>query len=213
MKHLKDVLAWVLAALLVFCVVASYLIRDADATRAAAKKLPPGSTTSLIDQRMLQTAQQTAADADTPQQQAFAQEALRLSDHELDQAFASALREASVTSAPASGPLKALGNRITRWKAAISAEQQRIAKLTRETAANSASADRLELAKAQSHPSVRHPSVFRQARGGPAAFTHRIDRGCAVHHACSAAVRGEVAAVRCDCGPFLQARREPAQQS
>jgi len=149
MKHLKNLPAWVLAALLVFCVVASYLTRDTDATRAAAKKLPSGSTTSLIDQRMLQTAQQMAADADTPQEQAFAQEALRLSDHELDQAFASALREASATRAPASGPLKELGNRITGLKSGINADQQRIAKLTKEAAANSASADRLELAKAQ----------------------------------------------------------------
>jgi len=149
MKHFKNLPAWVLAALLVFCAVASYLTRDTDATRAAAKKLPSGSTTSLIDQRMLQTAQQMAADADTPQEQAFAQEALRLSDHELDQAFASALREASATSAPASGPLKQLADRITRLKGTISAEQQRIAKLTKEAAANSASADRLELAKAQ----------------------------------------------------------------
>jgi small-conductance mechanosensitive channel len=98
---------------------------------------------------MLLTAQQMAADADTPQEQAFAQQALRLSDHELDQAFASALREASATSAPASGPLKQLADRITRLKGTISAEQQRIAKLTSEAAANSASADRLELAKAQ----------------------------------------------------------------
>ena len=149
MKHLKNLSAWVLAALLVFCVVALYLTRDTDATRAAAKKLPSGSTTSLIDQRMLQTAQQMAADADTPREQAFAQQALRLSDHELDQAFASALREASATSAPASGPLKQLADRITRLKGTISAEQQRIAKLTNEAAANSASADRLELAKAQ----------------------------------------------------------------
>jgi len=149
MKHLKNLPAWVLAALLVFCVVALFLTRDTDATRAAAKKLPSGSTTSLIDQRMLQTAQQMAADADTPREQAFAQQALRLSDHELDQAFASALREASATSAPASGPLKQLADRITRLKGTISAEQQRIAKLTNEAAANSASADRLELAKAQ----------------------------------------------------------------
>ena len=149
MKHFKNLPAWVLAALLVFCVVASYLTRDTDATRAAAKKLPSGSTTSLIDQRMLQTAQQMAADADTPQEQAFAQEALRLSDHELDQAFASALREASATSAPASGPLKELGERITGLKSGINADQLRIAKLTKEAATNSASADRLELAKAQ----------------------------------------------------------------
>jgi small-conductance mechanosensitive channel len=149
MKHLKNLPAWILGALLVFCVVAMCLTRDTDATRAAAKKLPSGSTASLIDQRMLLTAQQMAADADTPQEQALAQQALRLSDHELDQAFASALREASATSAPASGPLKQLADRITRLKGTISAEQQRIAKLTSEAAANSASADRLELAKAQ----------------------------------------------------------------
>jgi small-conductance mechanosensitive channel len=126
-------------------VVGSYLTRD----RPAVKKLPLGSLTSLIDQRMLQTAQQMAALADTPEERAFAQEALRLSDHELDQAFASALREASATRAPASGPLKELGDRIIRLKAGITADELRIAKLTKEAAGSSASADRLELAKAQ----------------------------------------------------------------
>jgi Tfp pilus assembly protein PilO len=37
MKHLKNLPAWILAALLVFCVVAMYLTRNTDATRAAAK--------------------------------------------------------------------------------------------------------------------------------------------------------------------------------
>ena len=149
MKHIKDLPAWALAALLSACVVGSFLTRETEANRTAAKKLPLSSPASLMDPRLLQTAQQMASLADTRDEQALAQEALRLSDHELDQAFASALREASAVVTPASGPLKDLADRVIRLKAGISAEQQRITKLTSEAATNSASADRLELAKAQ----------------------------------------------------------------
>ena len=149
MKHFKDAPAWAVAALLAACVVGLYVTRDTDANRAVARRLPLSSPASLMDPRLLQTAQQMASVADTHDEQALAQEALRLSDHELDQAFASALREASAPSAPPTGPLKELADRITRLKSEISVDQQRIAKLTKEAATNGASDDRLELAKAQ----------------------------------------------------------------
>jgi small-conductance mechanosensitive channel len=83
--------------------------------------------------------------ADTAAERALASEALRLSDHELDQAFASLLREAAQSSTPATGPLKQLNDRIKRLKAQMTADQERIARLTKQGDSD----DQLELAKAQ----------------------------------------------------------------
>jgi hypothetical protein len=135
MRRVKNLLGWALAALLLLCVVAWYFTRDEGSSRIAAKK----SATSQalpVDQRLLQSARQMASAAETPDEQALAGEALRLADHELDQAFASALREAAATGAPApSGPLKALTDRITQLKKRVAVEQARIARLTQDAAA------------------------------------------------------------------------------
>jgi hypothetical protein len=148
MRRVKNLLGWALAALLLLCVVAWYFTRDAAPNHIAVKK-PAGSSQTLpVDQRLLQSARQIASTAETPDEQALAAEALRLSDHELDQAFASALREAAATSAPApSGPLKALSERITQLKRRVAMEQARIAKLTQDAAAKGSSDDGVELAQ------------------------------------------------------------------
>jgi small-conductance mechanosensitive channel len=149
-RRAKDLFLLLVAMLLLVCVVASYLTRDAALRRSAAKKLTAASQTSPIDQRLLQEARQIASVADTSDEQALAGEALRLSDHELDQAFASALREAAANSTqPVSGPLKQLADRIAELKKRLSADQARIAKLTKTAETNAASANQLELAKAQ----------------------------------------------------------------
>jgi len=145
----KNLLGWVLAALLLVCVVAWYITRDAASNHIAVKK-GTTSQTLPVDQRLLQSARQMASAAETPEEQALVGEALRLADHELDQGFASALREAAAISAPSpKGPLKALTDRITQLKKRVAAEQARIAKLTQEAAAKGSSDDGVELAKAQ----------------------------------------------------------------
>ena len=49
----------------------------------------------MVDRRLLVTARQLAALAETPQEVDLARQAARLADHELDQAFATAVREAA----------------------------------------------------------------------------------------------------------------------
>jgi small-conductance mechanosensitive channel/peptidoglycan hydrolase CwlO-like protein len=149
MRLSKNLLAAVLAVLLVACAVAWYITRDASSNRFVPKAPAASSQASLIDERLLQTARRIASLADTSEEQDLAREALRLSDHELDQAFATALREATAPSPPASGPLKQLADRLTQLKARIAADQGRIAQLTKQAAANDAAADKLELTKAQ----------------------------------------------------------------
>jgi small-conductance mechanosensitive channel len=138
-----------LVALVLLCAVGWFLTRDTGLPRGAAKEQTAGSAVELIDQRLLQAAQQLASLADTHQEQVLAREALRLADHELDQALATALREAAASPPPPTGPLKQLADRIKQLKARLSADQEHIAKLAPNAASDTATAARLELAKAQ----------------------------------------------------------------
>src|SRR5215212_261637 len=81
-------------------------------TRDTASPRPATTTVSSVDRRLFDTARQLAALAETPPEQDLAREAARLTDHELDQAFASALREASAAKPAAGGPLQQIRERI-----------------------------------------------------------------------------------------------------
>jgi len=149
MKLFKNLTVYVAALLLAACLIAAYLTRDVPASRVTAKKPAATIQSSPVDERLLQTARQMSSLADTRDEQNLAGEALRLADHEVDQAFAAALREAAAESPPASGPLKELADRITHLKASVTANQARIAKLTKDAETKAAAADQLALAQAQ----------------------------------------------------------------
>src|SRR3954454_7939660 len=116
MKRLKNLPALLLGLLLLGSLVGYYLTRDADTARIAPKTTASTTQQSLMDQRLLQTARQMAAMAETPEERGLAAEALRLSDHELDQAFARALREAAPSGASLSPPLQKLAARVAQLK-------------------------------------------------------------------------------------------------
>jgi small-conductance mechanosensitive channel len=139
----------IVAVLLLVCVLGWYITRDEGSNRTASKNPAPSGEGSLVDQRLLKAAHQMASEADTAEEQGFAREALRLADHELDQAFASALQEAAAPSTPVPGPLKELSLRISQLKTRVTAGQARIAKLNKDAAANQTAADEVELAKAK----------------------------------------------------------------
>jgi len=143
----KAILPAILVLALGACIVGSYFFRDATSNQAPPAK--PNTAASPIDEGLMQTAQRMAMLAGTSEEQALAHEALRLADHELDQAFASALREAIAPAPPASGPLKQLADRVRKLKAQIAAGQARIAKLNKDAAVDDAAESQLELAKAQ----------------------------------------------------------------
>ena len=58
----------------------------------------------MVDRRLLVTARQMAALAETTQEVELARQAARLADHELDQAFATAVREAADFKPPKTRP-------------------------------------------------------------------------------------------------------------
>ena len=87
---------------------------------------------SLVDTRPLDTAQQLAPLAVTHEEQAFAQEALRLGDHSVDLAFAAAMRDAIENPAPLTPETRDLLSRIKKVQAGVAADQSRLAQLTQQ---------------------------------------------------------------------------------
>ncbi|HEV2498563.1 MAG TPA: hypothetical protein VGY31_03160, partial [Terriglobia bacterium] len=86
----------------------------------------------LVDQRPLQTARAVAALASTDDEQQFAQDAVRIADHEVDLAFASALREASQQ--PVAKKNAAMEQRIDAAQARVKQIQTNISSLNAQIA-------------------------------------------------------------------------------
>jgi len=145
-KRLHIVPAAILGVLLLGCLVAIYVTRDSGNRPAA--PVPAASDQAVaVDSRLLQTANQLAALAETGDEQSTAREALRLADHELDQAFATALRQAAAYRPPATGPLRDLDKRVNELKAQVAWDHRRVAQLAKTASPNDT--DELDLAKAQ----------------------------------------------------------------
>jgi small-conductance mechanosensitive channel len=147
MKRLNTVPAAILAVLLVGSLIAWYVTRDSGNRLPERGKATASDRTATVDTRLLGTANKMAALAETADEQNQALEALHLADHELDQAFATALRAAEAYRAPATGPLRDLIGRINQLKAQVAADQRRIEQLSKR--GTSAAADQLELVKAR----------------------------------------------------------------
>src|SRR5580693_6412266 len=73
----------------------------------------------LVDQRPWQTAQTLGALAVSAEEKNFAREAQRLADHEVDQAFAQALRQASIEPRELKGEAQELQKRVTELQGLV----------------------------------------------------------------------------------------------
>lgn len=146
MKLRSDLPTIGVALLLLTSVAAYFATRDLGTGPATA---PAFRQNPLVDDRMVETARRLSAVADTVEEQDLAREALEVADHELDQAFATALRQAAVVPPPASGALLDLNNRIARLNARMAAYQKRITQLTPQAAADERVAEELAVLKAQ----------------------------------------------------------------
>lgn len=100
---------------------------------------------SIVDLEPLRTAQALAPLAVTPAEQALAQQGRKLADHEVDLAYAAALRAATEHSPHADPRIRAMQERLQKAQTLVAADQQRIAELTALSAkASGAAKDALD---------------------------------------------------------------------
>jgi small-conductance mechanosensitive channel len=153
-------------ALLVLCLIFSWTTRDSMAHlsffsgRGNVRSLADSQKT-LVDLRPWQTAEALAPLAVTAEETEYAHDAERLADHEVDQAFASALRLASAQAQHRNltGEALALSQKVEQLQQLIKEDLALINSLTpasgapakpaKDAAQPTASADDLEVAKAQ----------------------------------------------------------------
>src|SRR5215470_9521267 len=84
------------------------------------------SGAALVDQSSLKTAQQLASLAATPDERRLAQEALRVADHEVDLAFAEALRQAAEHPPVLSAEGRDIQIRLERAQKALRDDEARV---------------------------------------------------------------------------------------
>jgi small-conductance mechanosensitive channel len=122
--------------------------------RLLGRKTAPVAQHPLVDQRPLQTARRMAALAGTPEEQALANAAEKVGDHEVDLAFFDALRTAEQNPPPLSPEAKQIAALKAKAEQTVKEDQENITLLTRKLAAAPESQkdnlqDQLDVAKAQ----------------------------------------------------------------
>ena len=126
-------------AAIVLMLLAAVAIYGFWETRKPLARLEPTATVqapekALVDQSPLTTAQQLAQLASLHDERALAQEALRLSDFDVDQAFDNALRRARLHPPPLSPEGKEDEARLQKAENLLQADQDRVKQLTDQVA-------------------------------------------------------------------------------
>jgi small-conductance mechanosensitive channel len=162
----RTILLFGLTGLLVLCLVFLWTTRSAMENLSFLRQGGSGNfltgKKTLVDVSTWQTAQALAALAVTAEETEFARDAERLADHEVDQAFASALRQARLNAEhlTLSGDAAARSQRVVQLQQLISQDQALVQSLTTSsnapahpsksgTPAAGNTSDDLEVAKAQ----------------------------------------------------------------
>jgi small-conductance mechanosensitive channel len=153
MKELRRLAIAVPAALLVLCLAAAWW------TRASMAHMPflqangsHAGANTLVDQRPWQTIESLAPLAVSAEEQSFAHEAARLADHEVDQAFALALRQAAFQTRTLTGDSLVLQQKVAQLQALVKEDQTKVDSLTaslKQPNGTTADSDDLDVAKAQ----------------------------------------------------------------
>jgi small-conductance mechanosensitive channel len=145
----------VLFGVLIICIAFSWTTRDAMAHLSflkGQKRQTAGSNqTSIVDLHPWQIAQALAPLAVSKEEEEFAHEAERLADHEVNQAFAAALRQASEQHLTPTGEALELSQKVSRLQETAKEDQAQVRSLTPAagSAANAGSEDDLKIAQAQ----------------------------------------------------------------
>jgi small-conductance mechanosensitive channel len=148
-KDRRKLIVLLPALALVACVIGLYVTRDSMANLQFRRAMRGGG--DLVDQRPWLTAQTLAALAVSSEEQRYAREAERLADHEVDQAFATALRQASLTTPVLSGHALELSRKIQTLQQMVKEDQAQVDELTQAVKGPNGVTltDDLDVAKAQ----------------------------------------------------------------
>lgn len=146
------ILLLVMAAVLALCIIFTWTTRDVMSSLSFLRR-GNGVTgqKSLVDTHPLQAADALAPLAITSEEKEFAHEAERLADHDADQAFAAALRQASEKPPVLTPKAKELEQKVTQLTQQVSDDQTRLKSLTPAAppATGTPAANDLDVAKAQ----------------------------------------------------------------
>ncbi len=129
MKVSSKITLLVLLALAIAGVVGLYLTRASPVARQSGPNTPSDEVALSIAQQPLDTALDLAPLAESDQERQLAANAVHLADHQLDLAFASALREAGNRPVRQTPAVRAIQERIDRAQAGIAAGNDRITQL------------------------------------------------------------------------------------
>lgn len=153
----------VLVGIFVVCIVFTWTTRDAMSNLPflgqGRARSAVGAQKTIVDLSPWQTAEALAAMAVSTEERQYAREAERLADHEVDQAFASALRHASMKRPALTGNALAISQQVAQLEQTVKADQANVDRLTAQNKSSGAekadqdqadsSSDQLDLAKAQ----------------------------------------------------------------
>jgi small-conductance mechanosensitive channel len=143
----------ILFGLLVICLAFSWTTRDAMAHLPFLKGQPAqraggaSAQTTVVDLHPWQIAQALSPLAVSKEEEEYAHEAERLADHEVNQAFATALRQASTERLTPTGEALELSRKVAELQQTAKEDQARVKSLT--ATADAAGNDDLKVAQAQ----------------------------------------------------------------
>lgn len=155
MKDVRRLFIAVFAVLLAVFLIASFLTRGAMSNLPFLRGMRGAGNETLVDQRPWQTAQALAPLAVSVEEQRLALEAERLADHEVDQAFAMALRMAALEPPVLQGNALALSQKVAALKQVVKEDQAAVDRLTKDAAKlpkgpdGTVQSDDLDVARAQ----------------------------------------------------------------
>ena len=141
---------FILSGLLVVCFVFSWTTRDAMAHLSFLKSQQSqrgSEQTTVVDLHPWQIAQALAPLAVSKEEEEYAHEAERLADHEVNQAFATSLRQASTQRLSPTGEALELSQKVAQLQQAVKEDQAQVHTLT--SATDGAGNDDLKVAQAQ----------------------------------------------------------------
>src|SRR5258708_16061303 len=130
-----------LGLLIVLCLVLTWMTRDVmqHLPSRGNQEKTASERNILVDQGPWQTAEALAPLAVTVEEHQFAREAERLADHEVDQAFAAALREATIQAQQRTltGEALAISQRVTQLQQLVAQDQATVQQLVSQSSGKS----------------------------------------------------------------------------